>query len=423
MNVTINISKEEFPKLFINTENIEDEVFNIFKTGYQTIYNNDIQVDNALVSEFSNVCRRFKDDIIYNMNTRSDGVTNEIVQLRSSVCVEEKLDEFTKIVEQLFGISYTSCKKGEISENFIYNIFTTKFKNYCYDKKRHIPHNADGELNSPSGMKALVEIKNYTKSVNKDELDKFKFDLTHNSIRFGLFISLQSGIIGHQNISYECMKHNGEIYHIVYIAFVLDGSAKMECGVLLLEKLFQLDLKSKKELEMELVKDSIMTHFKEIDTVCSKTSQLKDNFINMERTIKDSLHSYYTMFRDYEYELKTKINDIWNKISKDFDRASSQLVEDDTMDKIVMEAKKGKDKCYLILLQLFDILREHNMGLLIDGKKWNLIDGKLGEIGEIKKMKNKVNVMIKQPTTCILFNCKQDNDQNFRYLKMVFKML
>ena len=65
------------------------------------------------------------------------------------------------ILKNIFDIIY-----GKISK------FNEKYNNYSLDETRKISHSADGELTSPSGLRCLLEVKNYTSSVPIDELKK-----------------------------------------------------------------------------------------------------------------------------------------------------------------------------------------------------------------------------------------------------------
>ena len=68
------------------------------------------------------------------------------------------MNEIDESIKKLFGLNSSSNKKGEISENIIYELFKNKFKNYSYEKTRHIPHNADGKLISTTGLTSFFSI-------------------------------------------------------------------------------------------------------------------------------------------------------------------------------------------------------------------------------------------------------------------------
>ena len=226
MKVTINLDKNIFPKLFnYKDEELNNIILNLLNIGYQNVYSS--VNEKKLINNLDNSFRKYKDDIILDINNNNNNIKDKINLLESNLNnlnVDNKLNEFSNIVNKLFGISNNSCKKGELSEKLIYDILSQKFKNYNYEKKNHIPHNADGELTSSSGFKSLVEIKNYNHVVNKDELDKFKYDLKYTNNTFGLFLSLQTGIVGKNIIDYEIYNDN---IHIIYISKLMDDINKL----------------------------------------------------------------------------------------------------------------------------------------------------------------------------------------------------
>ena len=317
VNISLTLNKYFFPNLFkTNTDEakIKEQVMYLLTIGYNSVWGKEGKIDSKdIVNNINNICRKFKDDVVNNINDKNYSVITEIEKLRTqinSLNVDKKMDEFNTVLNDLFGINNTSCKKGEMSEDFIYQIFENKYKNYCYDKKRNIPHNADGELNSPTGLKSLVEIKNYTNSVNNDEIEKFKNDLYHTGINYGIFISIKSGIIGHHNVDYKVIKHNNKDYHIVFISNLLNESSKLEAGILLLEKIYSLNKNVDKHQDMNFLYDNIILYLKDIEKTTIKTSQLKDKFLLVERNIQDNLNDYYKNFRDYEIDLNNKIKNI-----------------------------------------------------------------------------------------------------------------
>jgi hypothetical protein len=101
-------------------------------------------------------------------------------------------------------ITQTPVKIGEIGENYvidilkeIYNIENVSKKGHCGDvfiTRKSIPIR-DSHITKIRMGKLLVEVKNYSNTVPKHEVDKFHYDLKHNQhISGGLFISLKSNI-------------------------------------------------------------------------------------------------------------------------------------------------------------------------------------------------------------------------------------
>jgi hypothetical protein len=417
INININLNKKKYPELFnlSSIDDIKNELNYLINIGYSTIYkNNNTSIDN--------VCRKFKDDIISNFSDKNLIIRQEIETLKTNINsfnIDDKINKLTLIIEDLFGISNTSNKKGEISEDFVYTIFENKFKNYCYDKKRHIPHNADGELNSPSGLKCLVEVKNYTKSVDKKEVDKFKFDLYNTNINFGLFISLKTGIVGKNNIDYENVKHNNETFHIVYISHTANDSSKLESSILLLESLYKFQKNNIINNDVQWVYNSVISHFKELNKLIDKTTILRDQFNIMERNIKNNFDNYHFFLRNYESDLKIKMKEIWKKIFIQFNKSNDIIENFNDLYHYILNLNK-KDKCFIIISKIIDIFRINKIGTRLNNDKFDLFDSNGTNIGFLKKFKDKVNINLYNPSINICLNHKNNNDSNYDFLNNIF---
>ncbi len=316
--VNLNINIQEYPKLneLKNNKDFDQILQTIFRLGYNSYFNT---ISNNL--EYYTV----KDDIINSLN-------NTI----------QPLSELTK---GLYGLNQ-STKKGEITELLIEDYITKQLPEYNYDIKRHIPHNADGELSSPSGLKLLVEIKNYNNTVPEDEVDKFKYDLSYRNINYGLFISTKSGIQYQKPFSYEKYEKDGRVFHIVYVSKVFEEYHKIYTGVLLVENIY----KYIKNNECSKIDKAILDNIKKIESIIDEFSNIKNKYLEMELNIKKSLDDYYSVIREAEYKMKDKFNDIWNKIVDD----ENKLIKYTTKDNIIKNSPKKIQNILEKILFKFD---------------------------------------------------------------------
>jgi len=408
MKVTINLDKNIFPKLFdYKGDELNNIILNLLNIGYQNVYSS--INEKKLITNIDNSFRRYKDDIILDINNNNNNIKDKISLLESNLNnlnVDNKLNEFSNIVNKLFGISNNSCKKGDISEKLIYDIISQKFKNYNYEKKSHIAHHADGELSSSTGFKSLVEIKNYNHVVNKDELEKFKYDLKYTNNNFGIFLSLQSGIVGKNIIDYEIYKDNT---HIIYISKLMDDINKLDYGIILSEILFKMNSTLSNEIKIDEITSKIKNKFNELDTILKKTVNLRVEYDKLELSIKSNLNMFYSSLRNYEMELKLKMDDIWKELINDLSRDYV-----DMKDKLLLEMSK-KDKCYKIMERLFDILRRHDINIRNDENDIIMLRDK--KIGIIKKMKDKVVVSIDN----INITFKGNENSDYEFLELLLK--
>jgi hypothetical protein len=283
--LSLSINLDEYPELkkIQATKNFPNILQTIIRLGYNTYFNS---ISNNL--EYYSV----KDDLVNTLNTTI-----------------QPLNELTK---GLFGMN-SSTKKGGVTETLIEDILLKQFPEYNYDIKRSIDHNADGELTSPTGLKALVEVKNYNNTVPEDEVEKFKYDLSYRQINYGLFISTKSGIQYQKPFSYEKYEKDGTVYHIVYVSKIFEEQHKVYTGVLLLENIY----KFVKKNEVKGIDKSIIKNLRKIEKVIEEFSIIKNKYLEMESNIKKSLDDYYGIIRDAEYKMKEQFNSIWDSIVDD----------------------------------------------------------------------------------------------------------
>ena len=283
--LSLSINLDEYPELkkIQATKNFPNILQTIIRLGYNTYFNS---ISNNL--EYYSV----KDDLVNTLNTTI-----------------QPLNELTK---GLFGMN-SSTKKGGVTETLIEDILLKQFPEYNYDIKRSIDHNADGELTSPTGLKALVEVKNYNNTVPEDEVEKFKYDLSYRQINYGLFISTKSGIQYQKPFSYEKYEKDGSVYHIVYVSKIFEEQHKVYTGVLLLENIY----KFVKKNEVKGIDKSIIKNLRKIEKVIEEFSIIKNKYLEMESNIKKSLDDYYGIIRDAEYKMKEQFNSIWDSIVDD----------------------------------------------------------------------------------------------------------
>ncbi|VVU95123.1 hypothetical protein CPAV1605_848 [seawater metagenome] len=415
--ITLNICLNDYPLLkTIKGDELNRFVQRIFDHGYKVLYP-EVNESNIYKQQLENMS---KQEILESINYLR-GDINEMD-------LQDKLDNLSLVLEKFLGLSQNSNKKGEITEDIIYQLFTAKYKDLAYEKTRDIPHSGDGILTFPnltsnylsgnSKLKVLVEIKNYTATVKKDEVDKFKYDMKFNNINFGLFISLKSSIQGHSQLDYEKMIHNNKEYNMVYVSHIDMDTTKIDAALLVLNKLFELE-NQKSHTDLDWIHAQINAHFQELILVSERTSFLKDNFLTMETNIKSSLNEHYKLLRDYQFNMDKQINSIWERMNKDFGKAKQVLLEKNELDNVLDMYKE--DKCYPLMSRIFDILNKSKINLNENSTdKWIL---KLQEniIGEMKKSKNKVSISLINPCLALAFVRNVDNDQNLKFLDFILK--
>ena len=352
--IKMKINKNIFPKLF-EVKNINKTLLVLLNIGYQQVYSS-INEKN-LIENFKKISKEDKEDN------------------------KDILNKIDLTINKLFGISLTSNKKGELSEMIISEMINNKYPNYSYNIKRHISHSGDGELISPTGLKCLVEIKNYKSNIPTDEIIKFKNDLRETNNKFGLFISIQSNIVGKQIIDYEIL----DDIHIVYISHLNNNLNNFDTGLLLLENLYKLVNKNLNNIKLDFVKKNIYNDFNELNKLLNKIDKLRNNYNIMEKNIQNNLNNFYKELKTYDLDIKNKVNLIWKNLFYKLEN-----INIDT--NILLDISKD-DNCYLILSKIVDYMNSNNIIIVKKKKLYNLIKN-TEIIGYMKKMKNKITITI-----------------------------
>jgi hypothetical protein len=295
----------------------------------------------------------------------------DIVKSSLIPTIQEMQDNY----KELFGVSKISQKKGEIMENNIFELFRNHLQDYAITPTNHLPHNADAEVVTPSNVKLLLEVKNYTNAVDQKEINKLKYDMKETNIKHALFVSIKSGIGGKKMIDYELCEEG----HIVYLSYVGDVT-KIYCGLLLLET-----LSSNCLLEQdEKIEIKIKEGLEEMTQVLDMYRGMKERFMDMERNVKSQMDGFYLFMRDQETKIRNKINEVFGNMSKEIEDIQGLTIP--------------KDKHQLVLQRTFDVLQENN--IQINQKEdtlWELCKEEV-IVGEVKKRKVGVDVIWKKPS-------------------------
>ena len=404
--ISLQIKKKDFPLLFkLRDDKFDDMCMKLLYRGYES-YFPDIK------------------DIKSNMNLyQTDSIKLDIKNLQNTLDkmdMSENICKFSSIIEQLFGISHNSFKKGKISEDMIYTIMRQKFKNYTIEESRNRAHCGDGIINIPTNdknIKVMIEIKNYSKAVDSNEIKKLRYDMKYTNVRYSLFISLKSGFIGKKQMAIEEFKSNGKMCYIVYIPNMMDDICKIESAMAIIHSLIEFNKhRNNKNVEIKWLEHNISDHLKQLDDVYNEYAQLKNEYNKMETNIKESMDTFYIRMRSYENNLKNKINDIWNSIHREFGRAEDELIVGEEMDTLIELYKNKKSKINRRLTLIFETFKKNGYLLSLVCTKNKYIDvwyiskakSKTKTIGSI--IKNRKNIKIIFNNSPITFEIGEDHN-------------
>ena len=301
--VDISLSKNKYP-IFdkIKNEHLEFIISEIIELGYNQYMKNLIKSDLQLINNQNN--------------------QNNIINTINSI-TESK---------------YSSIK-GSQGENIVIDILIDKFTNCVIENTSKIPHSGDIQMIMPLGNKIIVEVKNYNKTIDQEQIDKLKFDMIFNGIKGALFVSLNSGIVGKKKFELEFFKNNMDEYFIIYLPYsmhkfipdkkniithisiedsIINLSIKLEFGICVIQSIISKSssdtIFSSNKLFTELELDYITSQF---DSLYTEFKNIKNSIRKLDEGIKKSLDSHKLVIGDYENFILKKINNvIGNKLYK-----------------------------------------------------------------------------------------------------------
>lgn len=191
MDININIcNKEDIEYL----SKIEDtKLDKILKTAIS------IGLKSIQLSEVNLDCHSYIDPI------------KDIVKTSTSLH-EEKLYTIENKLNDILHIKTNSSRKGRLSEEICRDILIKNYPSWSFLDVSKEGYEADCKaFETPIGQ-ILYEFKNYDYNVNRDQVNKFIRDLNHTNIKYGIFVSNTSGIVGKKNIEWEIINEKLIIY-------------------------------------------------------------------------------------------------------------------------------------------------------------------------------------------------------------------
>ena len=200
MTLTLVIDEDEYPEIFkLYKKDREKKIKDIFNTGYNIHFPN-IEDSNKQL-EYYTILERIED-----------------IRSSSGINSDSRLDELLQSIQKLTGISNNSSKKGEVGENMLEEIFNKRYGDILFENKAKTPHSGDAWLHLPDKKIIMLESKNYSYRINKEEVDKMENDMITNHIRFGIFASWNSVVQSRKDLDFHTFSHNGETYMVIIIS-------------------------------------------------------------------------------------------------------------------------------------------------------------------------------------------------------------
>lgn len=178
---------------------IRENAYTTFKTEVNALTerNNELQnkihsLSSELQSKFDNTMKEWRHFYEEKMNRQ----TKEFEQIRSSY--EDKISQF--IIR-----SQNSTMRGQDGEEQLYLVLNSLFPTALIEDTHTIPGRGDFIVNQEE-ITMMVETKNYSRNVQKSEVDKFYRDIecsSNSDVKCGVLVSMNCGIASKDDFSLE----------------------------------------------------------------------------------------------------------------------------------------------------------------------------------------------------------------------------
>jgi hypothetical protein len=405
-DITLNITNMDFPMLCkLKKKDQKQFIYKLLKAGYDIFFPSNEKIEKEVDHQ----------EILEKITQLKDELKEEL----SNSDLETKINSLEFSLNKLIGISSNSQKKGNLGENVLEEIFSKRYGDIKFERKSGVAHSGDAWLYLPDDSIIMLESKNYTTTVNKDEITKLQFDMINHHIKWAILASFNSSIQGMKEMDYHTFTHMNETYNVVMISNLSTDMHKLDLALQIVRKLMScIDNPS---IFPWIVKD-INNSIYELDEIIKKNYMLRDAYYTMETEIQSQLSSYHVKLRDYQYDIEKKIIEITNKIKSTMQESIQAKNEMDGC-KHILESYQDK-KILPIIVRLVDIFQGNkwNVSYEKDSNDWKLMNG-MEVIGSIKVQLKKVDVMILSNDIKVSLHLgkEKENKQNLEMIKSVGK--
>ena len=287
-----------------------------------------------------------------NIATQLSGGMERMEQRTSNQLVSNQ-DRMMDMMETFTGKTKTSQSKGEIAENFLEETLNRAFPNDTVNNCSGVAHESDIQLVSTEHPTIILESKNYTSVVQKKEIDKLKDDMKRTNIKYAVFLSLNSKIIGKKHLEIEQ-------FDDMYILYVSNIGFNVDFVVMAMKTMVEISKIGNKQttvVSKELIKDKIgkvIILLQKLIEIPASLSRTRTVLLEEQNNIRSSLDKIHTSYINNEAETKRIINEIESEIGIQLCSLSGIDYECcNNIEKLVNEVEEKKQNLFRnILTQL-----------------------------------------------------------------------
>jgi hypothetical protein len=245
------------------------------------------------------------------IGTRKESVEDFFAPLKSDI---EMIREQLKLIVPTIA---TPAKKGEITVETIFQSLQEHFMDDSFEDVSRIGKYSDIlATTSDTKIPVLIELKDYKGTVPSEEIEKFWRDVERRGTRYGIFVSMRSGITKCSG----CISIKTELNRTA--VFVVNSELNWSGHLFafyVIKKIVELESMKKKELRGEelskiitRVNKQVLDLQKNVESI-DKMQGIADS---LRTTCKNRLDELIDLSNAYKRSINDKINEIFEEIKK-----------------------------------------------------------------------------------------------------------
>ncbi len=382
MDITLKIHNEEDIQYLQKTEptKLDRTIQMAISIGLKSIQMSEVNMD----------CHSYIDPIKeIMMNT-----TNYNIDKLSTI--EEKLND-------ILHIKSNSSRKGKLAEDICRDILVKQYPSWEFIDVSQEGYEADCRAYKTPVGQILYEFKNYDYNVNKDQITKFHRDLEHTNIKYGIFVSNTSGIVGKKNIEWEIV--NNKL--IIYVSNMGFSGYGCIIGTELLLSLIEIDILNK-DKNCFMYKNHELSEL--METISELIDKLKNNiefYTKHKQLISDQrikINQSIDILEKNAFDCLLNLNDTYNKIVQNTQKIQCEQKIINTFDLDTFLDKLNNEKFNLLIKKFVSLFNNHTLYSSDKNIIINDTDNNILCYTNITKSKIYLNIPIKKDEILININ-------------------
>lgn len=293
--------------------------------------------------------------------------------------VVDKMDELGDTLNRIIRGAQNSQRIGEIGEEIVVNQLRNAFPADSFDIISREGHQADilaaFDLAVYGMHQALIEVKLYTRDVERKELDKFRRDLREQQIPYGIMISLSSKLSG---ITAPYQLEETTDYTAIFVSRSgLDGvnliTATALLKAIILYHVRAAEARRISSLAVEGIWDKLHADLEKLRTVVRTVQAFRRSVRDVQRSVLSELSQLADEATRAEVELQHTVDELTQRIAADLRSlpttetlALPQPASPDQVCLFLSRLEQEKDKRSTGFRRLVEIAHNQNLEIIIE---------------------------------------------------------